>query len=203
MQGISTANAILKMRAAFVLFDRVTALDLVGLYDPITRLRSMGFRPDFTWEFCALQRSVSDDRGFAIQATEVGESLQEFDLLIVPGGFGTRDLIGDSEFLQWFATAGGVPLKASVCTGSLLLGAAGWLQGLPATTHPTAYADLAAYCREVRKDRVVDAGGVITGRGVSAALDVGLTVVERLGGPDARKAIARQMDYPGVREEGD
>ena len=186
------------MRAAFVVFDRLTALDLVGLYDPITRLHSMGFRPDFAWEFCALRSSVTDDRGFAVQATQVGKTLQEFDLLIVPGGFGTRELINDSEFLEWFATAANVPLKASVCTGSLLLGAAGWLRELAATTHPMAYADLASYCREVRKDRVVDAGNVITGRGVSAALDVGLAVVDRVAGPDVREAIARQMDYPGV-----
>jgi len=57
------------MRAAFVLFDRLTALDLVGLYDPITRLRSMGFRPDFTWEFCALRPRVTDDRGFGADWT--------------------------------------------------------------------------------------------------------------------------------------
>src|SRR6266702_1598088 len=172
------------MRAAFVLFDRLTALDLVGLYDPITRLRSMGFRPDFEWEFCALQRSVTDDRGCAIQATQVGKTVQEFDLLIVPGGFGTRELINDTAFLEWFATAAAVSLKASVCTGSLLLGAAGWLRELPATTHPMAYSDLASYCREVRKYRVVDAGNIITGRGVSAALDVGLAVVGRVAGPD-------------------
>jgi len=189
---------MLTLRAAFVLFDRLTALDLIGLYDPITRLRSMGFRPDFRWEFCALEGSVTDDRGFVIQATHVGKKLDEFDLLIVPGGFGTRELVRDSVFLEWFATAARVPLKASVCTGSLLLGAAGWLRGLPATTHPTAYADLAGYCEEVRHDRVVDAGDVITGRGVSAALDVGLTVVERVAGADAREIIARQMDYPGV-----
>jgi len=185
------------VRAAFVLFDRLTALDLIGLYDPITRLRSMGFRPEFRWEFCALQTSVTDDRGFIIQATHVGKNLNGFDLLIVPGGFGTVELVNDSAFLEWFATADSVPLKASVCTGSLLFGAAGWLRGLPATTHPTAYGDLARYCQEVRHDRVVDAGGVITGRGVSAALDVGLTVVERIAGADARKVIARQMDYPG------
>src|SRR5207237_2653605 len=121
------------MRAAFVLFDRLTSLDLVGLYDPITRLRSMGFRPDFSWEFCALQHSVSDDRGFVIQASEVGKSLQEFDLLIVPGGFGTRELISDSEFLDWFATARPVPLKASVCTGSLMFGDSGWLRDMAAS----------------------------------------------------------------------
>lgn len=188
------------MRAAFIVFDRLTALDLIGLYDPITRLRSMGFRPDFQWEFCAQQSSVTDDRGFVIQATHVGKELNEFDLLVVPGGFGTRELVSDSKFLEWFATAASVPLKASVCTGSLLIGAAGWLRGLPATTHPSAYADLVEYCQEVRQDRVVDAGDVITGGGVSAAIDVGLRVVERVGGSDARKVIARQMDYPGVRE---
>jgi hypothetical protein len=56
------------MRAAFVVFDGLTTLDLIGLYDPVTRLRSMGFQPDFAWEFCARQPSVSDDRGFVIQA---------------------------------------------------------------------------------------------------------------------------------------
>ena len=190
------------MRAAFVLFDRLTALDLIGLYDPITRLHSMGFRPDFRWEFCALQDRVTDDRGFVIHATHVAKDLGDFDLLSVPGGFGTRELISDSAFLKWFSTAAHVPLKASVCTGSLLFGAAGWLRGLPATTHPTAYGDLARYCQEVRNDRVVDAGEVITGRGVSAALDVGLTVVERIAGTDTRKVIARQMDYPGARVTG-
>jgi transcriptional regulator GlxA family with amidase domain len=188
------------MRAAFVVFDGLTALDLIGLYDPVTRLRSMGFRPDFTWELCALQPSVSDDRGFAIQATQVGKSLEQFDILIVPGGFSTRELTSDSQFMDWFATGATVPLKVSVCTGALLLGAAGWLRGCAATTHPSAYSDLAAYCLEVRHDRVVDAGAVITGRGVSAALDVGLTVVERIAGPEVREAIARQMDYPGVSQ---
>ncbi len=188
------------MRAAFVVFDGLTALDLIGLYDPVTRLRSMGFRPDFTWELCALQPRVSDDRGFVIEATHVGKTLEQFDILLVPGGFSTKELTSDSEFMEWLGTAAAVPLKVSVCTGALLLGAAGWLRGCAATTHPSAYSDLAAYCLEVRRDRVVDAGAVITGRGVSAALDVGLTVVERVAGPDVREAIARQMDYPGVSQ---
>src|SRR5439155_3227473 len=113
----------------------------------------MGFRPDFRWEFCALEGSVNDDRGFVIQATHVGKNLDEFDLLIVPGGLGTRELVNDSVFLEWFSTAARVPLKASVCTGSLLLGAAGWLRVLPATTHLTAHADLAGYSQEVSLDR--------------------------------------------------
>jgi cyclohexyl-isocyanide hydratase len=187
------------MKAAFVIFDRLTALDLIGLYDPITRLHSMGFRPDFGWEFCALEKSVRDARGLEILATCVGDSLEGFDVLLVPGGFGTADLVKDSAFLDWLRTGDRVPLKASVCTGALLLGAAGWLRDRAATTHPNSYRELAAYCREVKQERVVDAGDVITGRGVTAAIDVGLQVVERIAGAEVRQAIARQMDYPGVR----
>jgi cyclohexyl-isocyanide hydratase len=186
------------MRAAFVVFDGLTTLDLVSLYDPITRLRSMGFRPNFVWEFCGLRNAVTDDRGFVIRATEVGKSLDGFDILIVPGGSATRRLVENSEFMEWLGTADAA-LKVSVCTGSLLLGAAGWLRECAATTHPSAYVELAQYCQRVKRDRVVDAGAVITGRGVTAGIDVGLTVVERLAGADSRGIIAQQIDYPGVR----
>jgi transcriptional regulator GlxA family with amidase domain len=189
------------MKAAFVIFDRLTALDLIGLYDPITRLHSMAFRPDFRWEFCALEKSVTDDRGLEIQATCVATSLEDFDVLLVPGGFGTECLVRDSAFLEWLRTADPVPLKASVCTGALLLGAAGWLRGRAATTHPNSYRELAAYCEEVKQERVVDAGEVITGRGVTAAIDVGLRVVQRIVGAEARQTIAHQMDYPWFTEK--
>jgi len=184
------------MRAAFILFDELTALDLIGLYDPITRLRSMGFRPDLVWELCALSPEVHDDRGLRLSATSVGAPLSGFDILAVPGGYGTRRLVTDTRFLDWLRTAESVPLKAAVCTGSLLLGAAGWLAGLPATTHPSALSELAPWCGEVRRDRVVDAGAVLTGGGVTAAIDVGLAVVERVAGAAVREQIARQMDYP-------
>lgn len=154
------------------------------------------FRPDFRWEFCALEKSVRDNRGLEIQATSVGTSLGGFDVLLVPGGFGTADLVRDSAFLNWLRTGDRVPLKASVCTGALLMGAAGWLRDKAATTHPKSYRALAPYCREVKQERVVDADDVITGRGVTAAIDVGLHVVERIAGPEVREAIARQMDYP-------
>jgi len=89
-----------------------------------------------------------------------------------------------------------VKLKISVCTGALLLGATGWLRDKRATTHPSAFDELAPYCAAVAGERVVDEGGVITARGVSASIDLGLHVVERLAGAEARAHIARQMDYP-------
>jgi len=153
------------MRTAFVVFDRMTALDFVGIYDPLTRLHSMGFLPDFAWEVCAQTPEVADDRGLRLRATAVGGSLAAYDLLVVPGGVGTRLLLQDAAFLAWLRTAAPVALKVSVCTGALLLGAAGFLQGRRATTHPSAVADLAPFCHTALATRLVDEGAVITAGG--------------------------------------
>jgi cyclohexyl-isocyanide hydratase len=184
------------MRAAFVIFDRMTALDFVGVYDPLGRLRTMGVLADFEWKVCAAAATVADDRGLRFLPDLVGESLAPFDLLVVPGGYGMRALRHDPSFVDWLRTAEGVPLKASVCTGALLLGAAGFLAGKPATTHPNAMRELEPYCGEVRSDRVVDAGMVVTARGVTAAIDLGLHLVRRLAGAEAQRRVAQQMDYP-------
>ena len=184
------------MKAAFVIFDRMTSLDFIGFYDPVTRLKSMKIIEDFGWRICSTARNVVDDRGLRLEADAVGESLSSYDLLFVPGGFGTRLLQHERSFVDWLRTAQPVPLKISVCTGALLLGAAGFLQGRRATTHPSAYKELEPYCKAVVHDRVVDEGDVITGGGVSSSIDLGLHVVQRLAGPQARERIATQMDYP-------
>jgi cyclohexyl-isocyanide hydratase len=130
----------------------------------------------------------------------VGRDLGGYDVLVVPGGFGTRALIKDADFIRWLQTSGPVALKASVCTGALLLGAAGFLRGRRATTHPAAYAELAPYCAQVIEDsRVVDEGPVVTSRGVTAAIDLGLHLVSRLAGLETCEKIRRQMDYPTER----
>jgi len=183
------------MRLAFIIFDQMTALDFVGVYDPLTRLKSMGFMPDLAWDICARTRAVLDDRGLRFTATHVAEPLNGYDLLVVAGGHGTRALTSDEPFVAWLKTAAGCPLKTSVCTGSLLLGAAGFLQGKRATTHPSAHAELQAFCA-VERERVVDTGGVITAGGVTAGIDLGLYLVEKFAGAEVRARIARQMDYP-------
>lgn len=184
------------MKAALVVFDGMTALDFFGFYDPVTRLKSMAIDPAFEWRLCARSPEVTDDRGARFAAGSVGEDLGGFDLVFVPGGFGTRALQRDAAFVEWIATAAPARLKVSVCTGALLLGAAGFLRGRRATTHPNAYAELAPYCAAVLDERVVDEGDVVTARGVSSSIDLGLHVVERLAGAEARARIARQMDYP-------
>jgi cyclohexyl-isocyanide hydratase len=184
------------MKAALIVFDDLTALDFVGFYDPLTRLKSMAILPELEWRICARTQQVTDDRGMCVVADSVNETLAGCDLLYVPGGFGTRTLRHDDEFIDWLKTANKASLKISVCTGALLLGAAGYLRGLRATTHPSAMKELEPYCGQAVGERVVDEGGVITAGGVTSAIDLGLHVVQRLAGIEARKRIARQMDYP-------
>ena len=184
------------MNVALIVFDNMTALDFVGFYDAVTRLQTMKIHPEFEWTICARQPQVRDDRGLTMAVESVDESLAGYDMLFIPGGYGTRGLQHDARFVDWLKTAASTPLKVSVCTGALLLGAAGFLRGLKATTHPTALDELKPYCAEVLRQRIVDEGSVVTAGGVSTSIDLGLHVVERLAGKDARVRVARQMDYP-------
>jgi cyclohexyl-isocyanide hydratase len=183
------------VKAAFIIFNRMTALDFVGVYDPVTRLKSMGLMPGLSWDVCAYSTEVADDKGLVFTPTRVGGPLGGYDLLIVPGGFGTRELVDDEGFIEWLKTSAPCGLKASVCTGSLLLGAAGFLAGRRATTHPSAFRELERFCREVSDQRVVDEGDVVTARGVTSAIDLGLHLVERFVGKEGRERIRKQMDY--------
>ena len=185
------------MKTAFVIFDRMTALDLIGVYDPLTRLKSMNFVPEFNWQICAFTKEVSDDRNLRFAPDTVAESLGVYDMIVVPGGFGTRALQHDRAFIQWLQSAVPVKLKSSVCTGALLLGSAGFLEGKSATTHPSAFEELKPYCATVVVDRrIVDEGEVVTAQGVTSSIDLGLHLVERIAGREARTRIAKQMDYP-------
>ena len=184
------------MRMAFVIYDGMTALDFIGAYDPLTRLHTMKLLPDVSWNVCATTTTVRDGAGLRFAPDTVGQPLTGYDLVFVPGGFGTRALLDDGDFLGWIATAAEAPLLTSVCTGSLLLGAAGLLKDARATTHPTAYEQLRPYCREVVDERIVDEGRIITGRGVTSSIDLGLYLVEKLAGKAIRQRIQTQMDYP-------
>lgn len=187
------------MKAAFVVFDRMTYLDFIGFYDPVTRLKSMNIIGDFEWRICSNKERVADDRGaagLAMIPDSVLEPLDGYDLLFLPGGQGTRTLQNDSAFIEWLKSASSASLKISVCTGALLLGAAGFLRGRRATTHPLALKELEPYCDKVLTDRIVDERDVITGSGVATSIDLGLHVVQRLAGAEARSRVAKQMCYP-------
>lgn len=185
------------MKIAYIVFDGITYLDLIGIYDPISRLRSMQFLPDLQWDICGLTPAAKDNFGLEIKATRVGQSLAGYDVVIVPGGHGTRGLQHDPDFVSWLKTAAGTPLMASICTGSLLLGAAGFLRGKRATTNFQEYEALKPYCGEVVKERIVEDGGIITAGAVSASIDLGLYLCEKWAGKEAREEIRTKMDYHG------
>lgn len=183
------------MNIAFIIYNGMTALDFIGMYDPVTRLKTMGFMSDLSWDICAYTPEVRDGAGLLFTPTRVGTSLQDYTMVLVPGGFSTRKIVNEQEFIAWLKTAALCKLKVSVCTGSLLWGAAGFLQGKKATTHPMAFADLQPYCMQVLDQRVVDEGDIITARGVTSALDLGLYLCEKLAGYEVKERIRQQMDY--------
>ncbi|SEF46041.1 DJ-1/PfpI family protein [Paenibacillus sp. UNC499MF] len=184
------------MKIAFIVFDGITFLDFIGFYDVVNRLHLFDKTKGATWDICALAPEVKDEQGLTIRAGKIKPDLSQYDLLFVPGGLGTRKLRFRNEFVDWLRQAIEVEHVISVCTGSLLLGAAGFLENRKATTHPKAYELLEPYCKEVVRARIVKDGHIVTGGGVSASIDLGLYVVEMLAGREASDQVKEQIDYP-------
>lgn len=184
------------MKIAFVLFDGVTFLDFVGFYDVITRLKYFEATKQFSWDICGLKDEITDELGMTVKVNVVKPDLSAYDIVFVPGGFGTRALRYDQPFVDWLKEARNAEYKISVCTGSLLLGAAGFLANKKATTHPMAYDLLVPYCDEVVKRRIVRDGNVITGGGVATSIDLGLYIIGLFLGPTEVENVKKQMDYP-------
>ena len=191
-------------RIGFAAFEGMTLLDLIGPLDALARIASMGFDPSTTCEVFALTdgpagRAVWAGAGLEVRAARVRPPLDGFEVLIVPGGAGTRALQHDAAVTAYLATYPRNRLIASVCTGALLLGAAGRLTGRRATTHASARGELARFGATAVDDRVVDEGQVVSAGGVTSGLDLGVHLVRRLAGDDVAAAIARQMELPGGR----
>lgn len=185
------------MKIAYIIFDRITWLDFIGIYDPISRLKSMNYLPDLTWDICSFTNSVTDIFGLEIKPAKIQNSLFDYDAIIIPGGLGTRQLQFDNEFLNWVKTSKTTSYKISICTGSLILGAAGFLTDKKATTNYQEYEALKQYCREVSEDRIVEDNNIITAAAVSASIDLGLYLCNKWAGQEARNEIRKKMDYHG------
>lgn len=185
-------------------FTGMTLLDLVGPLDAVSRIATMGFDPTTSVEVVALTKpeddaTVLDVRvwsgfGLDLRAARYRPALDTFDVLVVPGGPGTRLLAGDASIAAYLRSFPDNRLVASVCTGALLLGAAGRLEGKRAATHASARGDLAAYGATATDERVVDEGQLVTAGGVTAGIDLGLHLVRRLAGDAVAVAIAKQME---------
>ena len=185
---------------AILIFDDVEVLDFAGPFEVfgVTRLED-GSAPFDVFTVAETSAPVAARNGLSVNPAYSFDTCPRVDLLLVPGGRGTRPLIHNQRILQWIQQqASAAELVLSVCTGALLLGKAGLLDGLAATTYHTAFDTLreVAPNTELRPgQRWVDNGKVVTSAGVSAGIDMSLHVVGRLLGPAQADNTARQMEY--------
>ena len=177
---------------AIALYDRFTALDAVGPYEVLSRLPGA----EVTW-LAATPGPVTTDNGMlAIRADAAYEELPDPEIVLVPGGLGTRALLEDERILSWIRAAHETSeWTTSVCTGSLLLGAAGVLEGLEATCHWLELPSLERFGAHPMRRRVVEQGKVVTAAGVSAGIDMALVLAGRIAGPEVAQAIQLGIEY--------
>lgn len=180
------------MQIAALIFDSITPLDIVGPIEVLARM------PGAEIVIVGKQRGpVRDPRTHWTLTAEA--SLAEVakpDILVIPGGAGVRPLCADESILDWVRTAHRTSAwTTSVCTGSLLLAAAGLLKGLTATTHWASKEALEQYGALYVEQRVVQQGKIITSAGVSSGIDMALTLVARIAGDDTAKGIQLSIEY--------
>jgi putative intracellular protease/amidase len=180
------------MNVAIPIFDQLTALDAIGPYEVLSRI------PGATVTFVAAEPGPkrTETGTLALLADAPLSELAEPDVLVFPGGFGTRALMKDERTLDWVRHAHEhTRWTTSVCTGALVLAAAGILDGLEATTHWLLLDTLAKYGAEPVSRRVVEQGKVITAAGVSAGIDMALMLAARIAGDDLAQAIQLGIEY--------
>jgi transcriptional regulator GlxA family with amidase domain len=183
-----------RMLIAIPLFDRVTALDGIGPYEVLHLL------PDAEIRFVGEKTGpVRADRGFlGLQVDATFEDTPAPDVVVVPGGPGTRPLMNGSALVDWIrAVHPNTRWTTSVCTGALILGGAGLLDGLEATTHWAAYDELAAFGAKPTERRVVEhpEQRIITAAGVSSGIDMALRLTELLTDVTTAEAAQLVIEY--------
>lgn len=180
------------MDIVILAFDGITALDAVGPYEVLSRLPGARVR----WVAKEVGAVHTDNGMLGLLAEASIEDVPEADLLLVPGGRGTRALEKDEPVLAWVrAVHETTTWTTSVCTGALVLGAAGLLAGKEATTHWAMLDRLSEHGATPVSRRVVEQGKIVTAAGVSAGIDMALTLTARMFGEELARAIQLGIEY--------
>ena len=183
-----------RVSVAIATFPRFTALDAIGPYEVLQRVPWF----DITFVGHRAGEVRSENGMLGITADAEFEDLPNPDVLVFPGGVGTRPLQDDTRVLDWVRGAHATTrFTTSVCTGSLVLGAAGLLEGLAATTHWATYRELERHGAAATADRVVEHldRRIITAAGVSSGIDMAIRLVELLVDDVAAKAAQLMIEY--------
>ena len=180
-----------KTSVVFLVYPNVTQLDLTGPAQVLSRLPDT--KVDLAWKS---RDPVETDSGFALLPTATLSELAQADILCIPGGFGCIDVMQDDEVLAWVRQVGeGAKWVTSVCTGSLILGAAGLLRGYRATSHWAWRDDLKLFGAEPIGERVVFDRNRVTGGGVTAGIDFALALMANIQGEEYAKAVQLGLEY--------
>ncbi len=181
------------MDVAIPIFDGITALDAIGPYEVLSRL------PGARVHFLGIDEPGTKRTDNGMLGLAADRALTDFphpDVIVVPGGYGTRALMHDEALLNWARAAHETSQwTTSVCTGALVLAAAGILDGLEATTHWLLLDKLADFGATPVNRRVVEQGKLITAAGVSSGIDMALTLAARIAGEDVAQAIQLGIEY--------
>ena len=185
-----------------LLFDDAEVLDFAGPFEVFSVCgRRNQLDPFQVVTISERGQPIAARNGFVVTPTHSFSTCPALDILLVPGGFGTRREMRNQVMLEWVTVrARSCELLLSVCTGSLVLGSAGLLHGRHATTHHLAFPELrAAAAGAIIHEgvRIVDNGDLVCSSGVSAGIDMSLHVVARLCGDDIARETARYMEYEG------
>ncbi len=180
------------MKIAILLYEGMTALDAIGPYDVLRQLP--GAEVVFVGDTAGVKRT--EEQPLGLVADRPLAEVPAADILVVPGGFGQETVMRDAKTLAWIRTIHGTTSwTTSVCTGSLILAAAGILRGLKATSHWALLDRLREFGAEPVAERVVEQGKIITAAGVSAGIDMGLRLAARVAGEDVARAIQLGIEY--------
>jgi transcriptional regulator GlxA family with amidase domain len=180
------------MQVAYLLYDRFTALDITGPHEVLNSVP--GNESIFVAEEAGPIRNESDTLSLVADASI--DEVTKPDILVVPGGFGTRALLEHEPLLDWIRKVHETTTwTTSVCTGALLLATAGILDGVPATTHWLARDLLAELGAQPVPDRVVQQGKIVTAAGVSSGIDMALWLVQRINGDEVAQAVQLGIEY--------
>ena len=180
------------MQIAYLLYDRFTALDIIGPHDVLNSVP--GNESIFVAENAGPVRNESDTLSLVADASL--DEVTSPDIVVVPGGFGNRILLEHEPLHEWIRTVHeNTAWTTSVCTGSLLLAAAGLLDGVPATTHWLARDVLAELGAKPVPDRVVQHGKIVTAAGVSSGIDMALWLVQQINGDEVAQAVQLGIEY--------
>jgi transcriptional regulator GlxA family with amidase domain len=180
------------MQVAYLLYDRFTALDITGPHEVLNFVP--GNESIFVAEEAGPVRNESDTLSLVADASI--DEVTTPDVIVVPGGYGTRALLDREPLLDWIRSVHETTAwTTSVCTGSLLLAAAGLLNGVPATTHWLARDLLGELGAKPVAERVVEQGKIVTAAGVSAGIDMALTLVQKMNGDEVAQAVQLGIEY--------